>query len=102
MEARVFPDAVHGWFGLSYANYMVLHRTLLQSMPDEWQERFVACMSELDAAFRHVEQPVLYQVTARGCETGRYVRDSVPHYNRGREYIESGGSEGVISPPHTP
>lgn len=58
------PEAVHGWFGLSYANYSVLPRTLLQSMPDEWQSRFVACMRELQDAFRHVPQAEVYEAHA--------------------------------------
>ena len=52
----VEPEAVHGWFGLTYANYLVLPRTLLQSMPDEWQNRMVACLEEMREAFAHVEQ----------------------------------------------
>lgn len=56
--------AVHTWFGLSYSSYAVLPRTLLQSMPAEWQERFVACMNEIDAAFSHVEQARCYKVEA--------------------------------------
>ncbi|MGW4803045.1 hypothetical protein [Kitasatospora sp. NPDC004272] len=50
-------------FGLSYANYLVLPRTLLQSMPIEWQQRFVDCLGELDAAFQHVPQAEAYEVT---------------------------------------
>ncbi|GGU62195.1 hypothetical protein [Streptomyces lavendofoliae] len=57
-------EAIHGHFGLSYANYMVLPRTLLQSMPDAWQARFVAMVDELHEAFRHVEQPEAYKVEA--------------------------------------
>ena len=45
-DARV--DAIHQFFGLSYANYLVLPRSVLQSMPDEWQRRFVKCLEELD------------------------------------------------------
>jgi hypothetical protein len=55
---------IHEHFGLSYCNYLVLHRTLMQSMPIEWQERMVACLEELDAAFQHVEQPDRYKVEA--------------------------------------
>lgn len=56
-------DAIHQHFGLSYANYLVLPRTLLQSMPDEWQTRFVALLNELDQAFQHVPQAEAYDVT---------------------------------------
>jgi hypothetical protein len=55
-------ETVHAWFGLSYSNYLVLPRTLLQSMPDEWQHRFVACLNELQDAFSHVEQAHGYKV----------------------------------------
>jgi hypothetical protein len=55
---------VHTWFGLTYSNYQVLPRTLMQSMPVEWQERMVACLEELYDAFSHIEQPDTYQVAA--------------------------------------
>jgi hypothetical protein len=61
---RPRSEEVHTWFSLSYSNYAVLPRTLLQSMPDEWQYRFVALMDELAAEFRHVEQADGYEVTA--------------------------------------
>lgn len=62
---------VHTYFGLSYSNYLVLHRTLLQSMPTEWQHRFVTMLDELDDAFDHVEKADYYEVTAAvECEYG--------------------------------
>lgn len=53
---------IHEHFGLTYANYLVLHRTLMQSMPVEWQNRMVRCLNELDAAFDHVDKPNAYKV----------------------------------------
>ena len=118
---------IHDHFSLSYANYLVLHRTLLQSMPITWQTRFVGCLDELRAAFAHVPQAEAYEVTAgtehlveelsdaqmrqlgiseerhhgestfygkdgRDMDGGERVlipgADPVPHYNRGRTYIE--------------
>ena len=68
-EAYESTDPVHEWFGLSYSNYLVLHRTLLQSMPIEWQRRFVGMVEELSAAFRHIEHPVGFKVqAAHECE----------------------------------
>jgi hypothetical protein len=46
---------VHLWFELTYANFLVWHRAYLQSMPLEWQQRFVELAEELDAAYR--DQP---------------------------------------------
>lgn len=60
-------EPIHEMFGLCYSNFLVLHRTLLQSMPVDWQERFVGCIRELEDAFRHVEQPDGFKV-----ETGEW------------------------------
>ncbi|NJA56694.1 hypothetical protein [Streptomyces sp. NEAU-H3] len=96
------PDGpVHEWFSLSYSNYLVLHRTLMQSMPLAWQERMIACLDELNAAFEHVPQAKAYKVEAAVEEEDFSVEevtlvpvpDPVPHYNRGRTYIQPYGSE---------
>lgn len=84
---RPSREYVHEWFGLSYANYLVLQRSLLQSMPEEWQRRFVELMNELDDSYRHIELPLSYRVHPVD-SSGRYTRDPIPHYNRGRTYIE--------------
>lgn len=55
-------QAIHSFFGLSYSTYLVLHRSLLQSMPGEWQARFVALLEQLRAAFAHVEQTECYDL----------------------------------------
>lgn len=55
---------IHTAFGLSYASYLTLPRTLLQSMPIAWQERFVACLDEFHDAFAHVPQAEGYIVQA--------------------------------------
>jgi len=86
---------VHCWFGLTYANYLVLPRTLLQSMPEQWQHRFVGCLRELEQAFWHIDQPDSYMVRAKG-PGGKFISDPVPHYNRGRTFVEP-----HITPPET-
>src|SRR5215475_5501306 len=62
---------VHGWFGLTYANFLVLHRALLQSMPLRWQQEFVNLLQELDAAHPGMEHPDYQVRTVRDC----YVED---------------------------
>ena len=42
---------VHAKFGLTYANFLVIHRAQLQSMPLDWQARFVDLLEDLDAAY---------------------------------------------------
>lgn len=134
--------AVHTWFELSYANYLVLPRPLMQSMPDEWQHRMVTCLEELHDAFAHVPQAEGYEVIAGEVltlmdlsdgqlrhlgysrvdpadddldgDTFYYDRDGnevshpdcyrvvwpsgdpVPHYDRGRTYIEPRFPKGYV------
>lgn len=57
-----WPQDVHGSFGLSYANYQVLPRTLMQSMPEGWQYAYVALVNQLRDAFNHVDQADDYDV----------------------------------------
>lgn len=125
---RPTQDRIHTWFSLSYSNYLVLNRALLQSMPDAWQEQFVKLLDEMDRAFDHVEKAEGYEVTAgrwpyiEECTDAELKaagitqckedpdtfhnangdeltatdyafvpgRDPVPHYNRGRTYIQPG------------
>jgi hypothetical protein len=56
-------DAVHLMFGLLYSDYLVVERTLLQSMPATWQAKFVALMAEFDDAFAHVDRSESFVVT---------------------------------------
>lgn len=51
------PADIHHWFELSYANYLVLPRAVLQSMPVWWQQRFVAMLDELHAAYGTLDWP---------------------------------------------
>jgi len=61
----MFND-VHTFFGLSYANYLVWPRSIMQSMPDEWQKRFCRLAIELDEAVEQagLDWDALYQVKA--------------------------------------
>jgi hypothetical protein len=55
-------EPVHLMFGLSYAQYLVLNRTLLQSMPVEWQRKFCPLVEELWDSFVDVESAPEYTV----------------------------------------
>ena len=48
---QVDPEPTQGYFELTYAQYLTIPRTVLQSMPVDWQLRFVECLMELDASF---------------------------------------------------
>lgn len=53
---------IHAWFGMTYANHQVLHRSMMQSMPTEWQERMVRCLEELQVAYQHLPQAEAYDI----------------------------------------
>lgn len=88
---------IHSWFGLTYSNYLVLCRSMMQSMPVEWQQRAVELFDELDGAFPDLKRAPSYIVqAARESEYGARVlvpigEDPVPHYDRGRTFIEPTG-----------
>lgn len=77
-------EAVHTWFGLTYSNYLVIPRSVLQSMSDEWQKKFINLVQEAQENFYYLDWPDSYDVRARDSDTGRYIKDPIPHYNRGR------------------
>jgi hypothetical protein len=76
---------IHTFFELSYANYLVLHRSVLQSMPTRWQVRFVKMLEEMAVALVEagIEVPDQCEVIWRD-ENNKVVLDPIPHYNRGR------------------
>lgn len=53
-ETEQQDGPVHSFFGLTYSSYQVVPRVLAQSMPHEWQARFVQCMEEMQAAFGYL------------------------------------------------
>lgn len=57
MAEHIPHGLIHDWFGLSYAAYLVINRSVLQSMPLDWQERFVGCLRELHESFGNLEDP---------------------------------------------
>lgn len=80
-------DAIHCWFGLSYSNYLVLARTVLQSMPDDLQQRFVDCLEEMASLLNDEHLYATYTIQMRD-KRGRFIKDPLADYERGRRRIE--------------
>lgn len=80
-------EPIHGFFELSYASYLVLPRTVLQSMPAEWQRRFVLMMGEiLDMLGEFPGNLGTYRVLLHD-QHGRFIKDPLRDYERGRRRL---------------
>lgn len=79
-------NSIHLWFELTYAQYLTIPRSVLQSMPDEWQAQFVALLDELDETMDWRPQEGRYWVQLKDAR-GRYVADPLMDYERGRRRI---------------
>lgn len=96
---RLDHEAVHLYFELTYANYLVIPRSILQSMPDGWQKKFVQLVeeceqrtnwrNELGDVDRYSVKPVTIEYTGK-YEEGREIEieheifDKFMDYDRGR------------------
>jgi hypothetical protein len=83
----VSDGPIHAWFELTYAAYLVLPRSILQSMPLCWQGRFVALLREAGATYDAIPEDGQYHVSLRD-EKGRTLHDPLRDYERGRRRIE--------------
>lgn len=76
-----YKDYIHIFFGLSYAKYLVLPRSILQSMPEEWQRDFVKLLDQLETncAVMDIKTPD-YSVSAK--KDGKFIKDPYRDYWR--------------------
>lgn len=70
---------IHLWFELSYCSYLVLPRLMLQSMPEDWQNKLVALLREAEEIVETPEYTVL-----RRDERGKFIKDPWSNYRRGK------------------
>lgn len=79
-------DYIHEYFGLTYCSYLVLQRSILQSMPTKWQKKFVDLLEELEVATCNLtDLPGGFTVNAR--EGSRFITDPYKRYERGRRRV---------------
>jgi hypothetical protein len=79
-------EPLHNWFELTYAQYLTIPRSILQSMPVEWQGRFVKCLEELDERFDWRPHQGRYWVRLKD-DRGKFVHDPLMDYERGRRRV---------------
>lgn len=99
-DSSVLEEPVHEWFGLTYAQYLTIPRSVLQSMPLAWQKRFVKCLEDLDEAIDWRPETGTYRVRlfeiVEGfneeeqefvSDWGRELDDPLQDYERGRRRV---------------
>ncbi len=97
-------DAIHNFFELSYAQYLTVPRSVLQSMPDEWQERFVGLLGELDEWIDWLPEGTQYRTRLHVVNPesegedywGEVLDDPLMDYERGRRRVPSREAEQEI------
>lgn len=87
-------EPIHDWFELTYAQYLTIPRSVLQSMPQGWQARMVVCLEELDAAIDWRPAEGRYWVELRDAK-GRIRSDPLKDYERGRRRIPIRSKQGA-------
>lgn len=83
-------EKLHTWFGLSYASFLVLPRSFMNEMPDEWQSKMADLLSEYDQTFKPVDEIDSVIVSARKDNKFTQIPDWILNYRRpNRERINS-------------
>jgi len=81
-------EHIHSYFGLSYANYLVLPRSVLQSMPNRWQKDFVELLHKIpEIIVADFEPKGGYRVQALD-ENKKFTKDPYSNYERGRRRLK--------------
>jgi hypothetical protein len=78
------PEPIHTWFELTYANYLAIPRSVLQSMPRSWQKKFVALLEQLDELIDWRRSGL--EISRRD-ESGKFIVDDLVDYARGRRRV---------------
>lgn len=79
------------WFGISHASWLTIPRIVLQSMPNEWQEKFFGLLDEIE---RTIEVPEYAQksTTVSLKENGKFVHYEIPSYRHNILPLKKGKS----------
>lgn len=74
-----YRDYIHDWFELTYAQYLVMPRSLMEAMPTRWQYDMAKLLEEFDHTFDWRPPTGRYWVQLKD-GNGRYVRDDFMEY----------------------
>lgn len=71
-------EPIHHWFGLTYSSFLVMHRSVLQAMPQDFQRRLVALLEELEGTVDTAQIPGEFWVRAH--KGNRFIPDPFVNY----------------------
>lgn len=83
MEEKYKQNPIHDWFGLTYASYLTIPRVVLQGMPDEWQQKLIGLLDEMNKTIEWEDEIGNYHVTLRD-DNGRIMSDTNRDYRYGK------------------
>jgi len=75
-------DPLADWFELSYAQFLMVPRLVLQSMPMEWQIKMAALLREMDETFDWRPKEGCYWVRLKDA-AGRFSAAPLADYRHG-------------------
>jgi hypothetical protein len=84
-EVKESREPINDFFGLTYASYLVIPRTALQSMHVQWQRKFVGMIHQIEELLADYE-PSAYWVR-RTDGHGKFLYDPLADYERGRRRL---------------
>lgn len=92
MKSEQSHTPIHNFFGLSYASYLVIPRSILQSCTPEAQQKLCDALEEVYKETKaHMDDPWPYEATIsvqlRDVVTGRLKKDDLADYQRGRRRL---------------
>ncbi len=81
-------DPIHTWFELSYASYLVLPRSVLQSLPTTLQLQLVDALDAIEEHLYPASVPPYgtYSVNLRD-KRGEFIKDPLCQYETGRREV---------------
>ncbi len=75
-------EYVKQWFSLSYSSYLVLPRLFLESMPSEWQKKFIELLEEIPEVIK-IREDYTGNYTCNYKVQGKFSKDPYRDYRRG-------------------
>ena len=79
-------DRLHTWWELTYAQYLTVPRSVMQSMPDTWQYKMAVLLEELDERIDWRPEHGRYYCYLRA-DNGQFINDPLGDYERGRRRL---------------